>query len=269
MAFWEDVSPRWKPCREKIALNFDMHDAKFLAWDIFGREFSWKYLAAELVWYLSWDLHTHQISKYAKLWWIISDRNWTVSSNYGYIVLHKKLWSWLTQYETVLETLKSDPDSRQAVIRYNDHDHSYEWNMDFPCTLTNQFFIRWGELHMIVSMRSNDMFFWFPYDFVWFWILLQSLALDLWIPTWRVHWISWSAHIYEPMYEKANAIIEAFKKQDDDLAVYEFQLRTSLNDLKHFTVQQNQFLWDALSEEAQYADFIERYLDIRIESHGK
>lgn len=71
------------------------------------------------------------------------------------------------------------------------------------------------------------------------------------------------------MYEKANAIIEAFKKQDDDLAVYEFQLRTSLNDLKHFTVQQNQFLWDALSEEAQYADFIERYLDIRIESHGK
>lgn len=270
MAFWQDVSPRWKLCREKIALNFDMPDSRFLAWDIFGRDFSWKYLASELLWYLSWDLHTHQISRYAKLWWQISDQNETVNSNYGYIVLHKRLWNWKTQYEFVLDTLKNDRDSRQAVIRYNDHDHAYEWNKDFPCTLTNQFFIRNWELEMIVNMRSNDMFYGFPYDFVWFWLLNQSLALDLWVKPWMIHWISWSAHIYEPMFEKANAIIKAAKQWDDDLAVYSFDLRISLNELKFMAHKQNAFLWEELDScNGEYIDFIEKYFAIIIDSHGK
>lgn len=267
---WSEVAPRWKKCSEIIALQYHLDNMNFIAWDFLDRKFQWKYLAAELLWYLSWDLHTHNISKYASLWWRIADRHWTVNSNYGYITLHKKLWTWKTQYETVLDSLRKDPDSRQAVIRYNDHDHAYESNSDFPCTLTNQFFIRDWLLHMVVNMRSNDMFYGFPFDFVWFALLWQSLAFDLWIKTWEIHWVSWSAHIYEDKIELAQKIILQCQEWNDDSANYFFWMNNSFNELKNWIVKDAPLLWSALENSPwQEKEFISTLINCDIRTYGK
>lgn len=58
------------------------------------------------------------------------------------------------------------------------------------------------------------------------------------------------------MYEKANAIIDAFKKADDDLAVYSITLERSFPELMKIAVVNNQILWDTLDFDEQYRDFL-------------
>lgn len=202
------MSPRWIPCIEKISYSFTIDNPYIITWDFVDRPFSWKYLAAELVWYLSWDLSIFRIEKYASLWWRIADWTNQINSNYWYITLHKRVF-WRTQYDIVLDNLREDKDTRQALMRYNSHEHVYPGNKDFPCTISNQFFIRDWKLHLIVNMRSNDMFFWFQYDVVWFWLLLQSMSLSLWVTPWKIHWHTGSAHVYNTMWEKAKSIIDS------------------------------------------------------------
>ena len=257
---WTLVSPRWLLCKEKLSFNFIIDNPYVLACDFEDRNFPWKYLAAEMIWYLSWDLHSYSISQYAKLWWNISDTDNQVSSNYWHIVLHKKLWTWKTQYTTVLETLKKDKDTRQALIRYNSHEHAYEGNKDFPCTISNQFFIRHNKLHVIVNMRSNDMFFGFQYDVVWFWLLLQSLALDLNVDPGFIYWHTGSAHIYENMFEKASNIIKNPK-----WVQYSLFLEKSFIELRNEISNHSWYYWDRLKEyKWEEKKFITEYLWIEI-----
>lgn len=161
------LSPRGKNISEKINTILELEPVE-LCFDLPGRNFNWKYLAAELLWYLSGDRKTADIGKYAKLWIEISDENGEITSNYGNLVLDKVLPDGKTQYEFCLHELIKDKDTRQALIRYNSNEHAYEANKDKPCTISNQFMIRDNKLHCIVNMRSNDLFYGFQYDFAWF-----------------------------------------------------------------------------------------------------
>lgn len=260
MEKWEIISPRGLPCSEIISYSFKIEDAHVLAADFEWRDFPWRYLAAEMIWYLSWDLTIYQIQHYAKLWWKISDQDNQINSNYWHIVLHKKLWTWKTQYDTVLDSLREDQNTRQALMRYNSHDHAYEWNKDFPCTISNQFFIRWWKLHILVNMRSNDMFMWFQFDVLWFGLLLQSLAKDLFVEPWNIYWNAWSAHIYQNMFEKAKTIISNEKWEE-----YRFYLNESFISLRDRIVQDPMYFWTELKKHfwnERY--FIEHYLNIEI-----
>lgn len=266
MSTWDLVSPRWLPCREKISFHFKIDNPYILACDFEWRNFPWKYLAAELIWYLSWDLNTFHISHYAKLWWSISDSDQQVSSNYWHIVLHKKLWTWKTQYDTAKNSLISDRFTRQSLIRYNAHEHAYEGNKDFPCTISNQFFIRNNKLHIIVNMRSNDMFFGFQYDVAWFWLLLQSMALDLQIEPGNIYWHTGSAHVYESMFEKANTIIASKWVASS----YSLWLKESFIQLRNKIVADSSWYWLELEKHAgNERYFIEHYLGIEISDYAK
>lgn len=65
--------------------------------------------------------------------------------------------------QTVVDKLVEDPTTRQAVLsiwRQDDLDH----DGDKPCTLSVQFLYRHNQLHMIVTMRSNDVWLGLAYD---------------------------------------------------------------------------------------------------------
>lgn len=204
-----ETAPRWLKIREHIGTQASF-DSTNVIFSFVSRKFNWKYNAAELIWYLSWDLDVSFIWQYAKMWNKIAI-DWKVSSNYGYIVFYKKV-DWRSQYEYVLDNLKKDKHSRQAIIRYNSDEHTFSWNKDFVCTLSNQFLIRDNTLTMIVNMRSNDIFYGFTYDFIWSSLLLQSLYLDLKatypkLKLWMIIWQAWSMHIYENMFPIASSIM--------------------------------------------------------------
>lgn len=138
-----------------------------------------KYCKAELEWYLSGN--TLASSAPSKFWNQLADQSGHITSNYGYMMLHDKLYprsgadsaqfgsddGHETAIDRIVSTLTKDPDSRQAIAHYNQPRHCYPENKDFPCTVYSQFFIRDNTLTMTTYQRSCDIIKGFSYDVPW------------------------------------------------------------------------------------------------------
>jgi thymidylate synthase len=108
------------------------------------------------------------------------------------------------QYDAVVEKLKNDSDSRQAVVTiWNPEYDNQPSKRDYPCTVLHQFRIRNNKLNMSVYMRSNDVWLGAAYDFFQFTQVQIALASVLGIePGKYAHHVG-SLHIYEQHYEAA------------------------------------------------------------------
>lgn len=114
------------------------------------------------------------------------------------------------QYEKIIERLKQDPDTRQAVITiWNPELDLLPSKRDYPCTILHQFRIRDGKLNMTVFMRSNDVWLGAAYDFFQFTRVQLAIASVLGIPAGIYTHHVGSLHIYEQHYEKAEALHDA------------------------------------------------------------
>lgn len=121
----------------------------------------------------------------------------------------------------VVELLKRDPDSRQAVITLfdSDRDLGRPSVLDVPCTVFLQFFVRSrpfqeSRLHMWAVMRSNDAWLGLPYDLGQFILLQSAIAQALGIGMGTYTHSAGSLHLYERDWEKAEALkaeIDAYK----------------------------------------------------------
>ena len=141
-----------------------------------NRKISENYAKAELNWYWSGSNSMEEIAQHAKLWRKLSDDGITNNSAYGYII-HKKYG--YDQLQKVIEILKFDPNSRRAVINISDPTLDKKETKDLQCTIALQFLIRNGSLEMTVYMRSNDIYFGFPYDYIYFVSLGEYVAYKL------------------------------------------------------------------------------------------
>lgn len=101
------------------------------------------------------------------------------------------------QLPRVVDLLRRDPDTRQAVLSiWNGQEHSVT-SRDVPCTTTLQFLLRDDCLHVRASMRSNDVVLGAPYDFWMFSRLGLSVASALGVePGSYAHTVG-SMHLYE------------------------------------------------------------------------
>lgn len=112
-------------------------------------------------------------------------------------------------FQDVVDLLTRDPDSRQAVITFYDHERDLNRDKrDIPCTISAQFLLRDGPadskvLELGISMRSNDLWLGTPYDFTQFSILQASVAQALGARVGRyVHRVG-SLHLYLRDHEKS------------------------------------------------------------------
>lgn len=111
------------------------------------------------------------------------------------------------QYDVLIERLKNDPDSRQAVATIWNPQYDLQWNKrDYPCTILHQFRIRDNKLNMSVYMRSNDVWLGAAYDFFQFTRVQIAMASVLGIePGKYAHHVG-SLHIYEQHYDAAEEL---------------------------------------------------------------
>lgn len=225
------------------------------------RKVSPYYLAGELMWYLTGSNSTKQIAYYSKFWNKISDDGETNRSAYGYRMFHEfedNLGTGVNfnQFYKVIETLKADPTSRQAIISlYLPHNKETK---DEICTLNLQFFIRDEKLHMIVNMRSNDIILGTANDIFMFSIIQQILAIKLDVKVGKYYHNAASLHLYDRHFKQAEKIVsealendlffkdlmykyptnsqikitEVFVKELDELANLEVYIRTSTEPVK-------------------------------------
>ena len=159
------------------------------------------YLMGELAWYYSGKLDANSIGKHSKFWLKLQNPDGTVNSNYGYLVFYKKNTHGYTAYDWAKTQLKNDPESRQAIILYNDRDYYYDDCLDYICTQLQHFFVRGGKLHNIVYLRSSDAIFGLTYDIPWWSLVQQQLAAELGYSPGKLEVNIGSSHLYQNKYK--------------------------------------------------------------------
>ena len=117
-----------------------------------------------------------------------------------------------SQYAPVVERLKADPDTRQAVVTiWNPELDLLANKRDYPCTILHQFRIRNNKLNMSVYMRSNDVWLGAAYDFFQFTRVQLAIASILGIEPGTYHHHVGSLHIYEQHYDSAENLKHTYE----------------------------------------------------------
>lgn len=167
------------------------------------RNYPLDYFKAEMQWYLGANPKDTRIFKHAKMWKKLTQSDGSILSNYG------QYWfGWQNGFKWVIDTLTSDPDSRQAYIAMNNYHHAYPGNPDFVCTKGVKFDIVEGCLNIHVSMRSSDAIFGLATDLPCFWTLWEMVATELGYPIGEFIFSADSVHIYERHYDLVRDIID-------------------------------------------------------------
>lgn len=145
----------------------------------------------------------------SKFWLKLQNPDGTVNSAYGHLIKFKKshgnpmyelheqmkglnnsaaVSAFLSQsakdamrtpWEWCVDSLRSDKDTRQAILRFSLPEHFYKGNKDMVCTLSGNFHIRDNKLLFRVQMRSNDLTLGLVYDLPWFISLMQEMVNEL------------------------------------------------------------------------------------------
>jgi len=147
----------------------------------------------ELLWILAGsnalDFIEHYIPEYRKS----SDDELTIFGAYGPRMFGRRPNDQLAR---VISSLRSKPDSRQAVVQLFDRSDTLKAHKDIPCTCTLQFAIRDKRLHMLTSMRSNDAWLGLPHDVFAFTMIQELVARSLGIELGEYRHAVGSLHLY-------------------------------------------------------------------------
>lgn len=148
-----EVTPRGQRTRELFS-HLVVFDAQRPVVTIQERKMGYRFMCAEAAWMLSGDNRVETIAPFNARIAQFSDDGTTFFGAYGPRIR--------AQLDYVVETLQRDPSSRQAVI--NIWRESPPASRDLPCTTSFQFVVRDNQLHVVVTMRSNDAWLGFVYD---------------------------------------------------------------------------------------------------------
>jgi len=198
--------PRDMKVRE-LTIDQRMFDPRYTVANFKNRNFNYKYFAGELAWYLNKDRDIDYISQFSGFWKGITNPGTNeINSNYGSLIFNDQL-------EWVIQSLKADKNTRQAIAFLNQPKFQFEGNKDFVCTMYLNFFIRNNELHMKVQMRSNDIFYGLTFDAPFFSFVYQHVLMEL-QQTYRelsygiYYHCADNIHFYERHFELADKILE-------------------------------------------------------------
>lgn len=197
-----------------------------------SRKVNYSFACAEFLWYWAGKNDLATVNFYNKKIADFSDDGRTLNSCYGLLMkghsgAHVAPFSseatnrvqLYNQWSNVVETLKSDPDSRRAIIQIYQPAHgeiaASIGTKDVPCTLSLQFFIRDKSLHLFTTMRSNDVVWGIPYDVFSFTMLQECMLLELRaagldIDLGRYIHTANSMHIYENHSELVEATLNEY-----------------------------------------------------------
>lgn len=160
------------------------------------RNWNSRYAEREWAWYCSGNPDATEIASYAPIWKKHMDSKGLVRSNYG--------WQWERndQLDKVVDTLKSNPNTRQAVISIYDGKEIHTYGNDTPCTYAVSFTIFRGRINMAVLMRSNDLWFGFCNDQYCFSKLQEKVADLVCLPVGSYYHHATNFHIYNDKLNK-------------------------------------------------------------------
>jgi thymidylate synthase len=233
------------------------------------RKFNWKYFAGELAWYLRKDRDVDYIGQFSGMWSTLTNPGTNeINSNYGSLLFNDQL-------QWVLDSLKADKNTRQAIAFLNQPKFQFKGNKDFVCTMYLNFFIRDNKLNMKVQMRSNDIFYGLTFDAPFFAFVHQHMRLwlletypELELGTY-FHCAD-NIHFYERHFDLANNILA----DNSPSTEYSMNIENPFFELRYnnmiLTEYGGKFLEEVDAtinkpkEKGQYINILKEYLNIRL-----
>lgn len=224
ITYGEPVAPRGKQCIEVRGLQtvIDMNQPVVC---IKERKLGYRFMAAEAAWILSGDNRVETITPYAQKISDFSDDGKTFFGAYGPKIRE--------QFNYVAEALTSDTSTRQAVI--NIWRESPPKTKDVPCTISLQFLVRNGRLHVVDTMRSSDLWLGWPYDVFNMSMLaryIRSYIMHTTGVTYKLghlYLTAGSGHIYEENLKACSDIIGGWTEQSHpNMRIYDQADRDAL-----------------------------------------
>jgi thymidylate synthase len=159
------------------------------------RKFNTDYAEYEWNWYLKGDRDASEIAERAKIWkQMMVEGTTEVNSNYGYF------WNKNYQLSRVVQELKTNKETRRAIVVHYDINELDRYKHDTPCNDVLNFYIKDDKLHLTVFARSIDLVFGFCNDQYTFAKLMEMVAFQLDIPVGEMHWMVTNLHIYPRHY---------------------------------------------------------------------
>lgn len=229
-----ETSPREMPIREELGVFLLLHNPRSRVLCNSARELPMHFAIGEWLWTITGRDDLSFIQYYASRYDRFSDDGVSLNGAYGPRI--KMSW------EKIISLLRTDGDSRRAVIPiYSPRDVGVD-SKDIPCTTTLQFFIRNGKLDMIITMRSNDIYLGLPFDVFNFTMIQELLACQLGVELGSYRHFVGSFHYYCQYEERIGKIASGFTKSKQnmmpmnhktinkelsDFIVFEEQLRLS------------------------------------------
>ena len=193
------VSPRGMLTKELMQETFCIEDPNSSLIYIPGRNFSLVHAIHESFLIFCDNNRVNVAGYFNKNIAQFSDDGNTLYGSYGHRIA--------TKMQGVLDKLKEDHDTRQALLTIHRVDDSIVKTKDPPCTITLQFTIRDEKLNMHVYMRSNDIVWGTPYDVFVFTTIQKVFANTLGIPVGKYYHTATSLHMYERDFEKCREYI--------------------------------------------------------------
>jgi thymidylate synthase len=157
-----------------------------------------KSVAHELLWFLQGDSNIAYLKQHdVRIWDEWADENGDLGPVYGV------QWrSWPTpdggsvdQLATILDTLRSDPDSRRMLVS--------AWNVSAlpemalaPCHALFQFYVADGRLSCQLYQRSADLFLGVPFNIASYALLTRMVAQQVGLEPGDFIWVGGDCHIY-------------------------------------------------------------------------
>ena len=182
--------------KAKFNVSFTLQDVSNKTVTTPQRKFNEDYAEYEWNWYLKGDRDASEIAERAKIWkQMMVDGTTEVNSNYGYF------WKKNYQLSRVIQELKTNKETRRAIVVHYDINELDRYKHDTPCNDVLNFYIKDDKLHLTVFARSIDLVFGFCNDQYTFAKLMEMVAFQLDIPVGEMTWMITNLHIYPRHYD--------------------------------------------------------------------
>lgn len=232
LAHGQELKSRDGGCKEVLGYRLVLSTetaSKYSFLTLPERKLSLAYAHCEFLWYMACLNDVSMMMDYAPQYGRFADANRISFGAYG--------WRWENDFNfqhhsvyvpeptpgnqilMVAKLLREKPETRQAVVTmWNAGDlcHAVVGDKsDIPCTLSFQFLLRDEKdgkrrLHMIATMRSQDVWLGLPYDCYVFTLIQSLIAANVGCETGLFVLNVASEHLYDRNHDKAVKCVEAY-----------------------------------------------------------
>jgi len=188
----------------------------------------------ELLWFIKGDTNIKYLQEHGvRIWNEWADENGDLGPIYGY---QWRSWpthkgTYIDQLKEVIETIKTNPDSRRMLISAWNVGCLDDMNLP-PCHILFQFYVANGRLSLQLYQRSADIFLGVPFNIASYALLLKMVAQATGLVAGDFIHTLGDAHIYKNHIEQVKLQLTR-----EPRSLPEMRINPSIKNIEDFTFE--------------------------------